>query len=112
MGADPFYRIRADHPDEIDGVDSEVEKGSSTKLRFHDPVLVLYAVGKSGTDLPDPSYLSIGDQPADDVSCWLVTGPYCLGYEDMLFLGQVQDGFCLGSIGHEGLLNKARLALP
>ena len=73
---------------------------------------MLYAVGKGGADLADTAYPAIGNEPVDDASGRLVTGPEGLRDEDLLFLGKVKDSLGLGGVCHESLFHQAGLALP
>lgn len=99
-----------EHADEVQGIDSQVEQGSSTEVRPHDAWLVTHAVAKGGGDQAWGADTSFRDQVEHHLDGWLIACPDGFGDEHLPFVCQIQHFLCLTSVCHKGFLHQTGLA--
>ena len=105
----PHYRA-AEHADEVEGVDTEVEQRAAAEVGTHDALFVAHRVSEGGGDEAGLAYAPVGNELAHDAHNGLIARPYRLGNEHTTLVGKIQDLLRLPCIGHKGLLHEAGLA--
>ena len=82
---------REEHPDEVEGIDAEVEQGTATEVGTHDARLLAHRVAEGGCEQTGCADTAAADEIAHDGDGGLVACPDGFGEEDLLGVGEVDD---------------------
>ncbi len=98
---------REEHPDEVEGIDAEVEQGTATEVGTHDARFLAHRVAEGGCEQTGCADTAAADEIAHDGDGGLITCPDGFCEEDLTLTGEIDDLLCLFPVRHEGFLHEA-----
>jgi len=91
-----LYNIgREEHPDKVEGIDTQIEQGTTTEVWSHDTLFVSHRVPQCGSHHTRCTDTSHTDKVANNADSWLIACPDGFCQKDMTLMSQLHDFFSL-----------------